>query len=116
MNMAVSTAQLFAFVLTPGSIEKIRRVTAHSPNMVSWRVLTGELQYGRNAIYIGVALTAIGIVGAASSKSKSTGQYACGAVITLGTGLAAMAAKKLHDLSGPCGRALEAYAIFMRGD
>jgi hypothetical protein len=95
--MTMSNTQAIGFALIPGAAESLERHAIGLGNM-AWDGMAKGVKYARNALYFGVAFTAIAATGAAlSGEDSTTRQYACATVATVGAGVATLAAKRLYD-------------------
>jgi hypothetical protein len=95
--MTISNSQAARLALVPGAAEFLERYAVDSAGNMAWDGMIKDVKYARNALYLGMALTAIGAAGATLSVGdNTTRQYVCATVATLGAGVTILAAKRLY--------------------
>lgn len=96
--MLVSNLQVALFVLAPGAAESLESRANIDGNM-AWQGIAKSVKYTRNALYIGIALTALATFSMCFAESVEK-KIICGSLIGLGLTLVAWSAKKLYDEAG----------------
>ena len=85
----------FSFLIPGRADEFVRLAQGHGS---TWQGIAKNIQHSRSAIYVGVALIAIGAVGIALPTAPLV--FAFAAVACLGLIVTAVASKKFHSSTG----------------
>ncbi|MEM1282184.1 MAG: hypothetical protein AAGG81_01380 [Chlamydiota bacterium] len=94
--MSFSNTDALKLALIPGAAESLERWALIKRNM-GWLGMAKGVKYQRDALYVGIALTTIGVAGMYFCEPHTMSDVVGKSVVALGVGLSGLASKRLYD-------------------